>query len=121
MHGQTTLNPPVWSRSEYSLVATHEQNEILRNNIASSREEAYCVILIRDNNMEQYRWQSGGHFTPECKPVPNMHRDGEVGVKNLIQLKIKGFVLEVMFLRKTLLAFGEICDSAEHVLNNSGL
>jgi len=50
-----------------------------------------------------------------------MHRDGEVGVKNLIQLKIKGFVLEVMFLRKTLLAFGEICDSAEHVLNNSGL
>jgi len=49
-----------------------------------------------------------------------MKRDGEVDVKNVIKLK-KSFVLEVMLSHKTLMAFGEIHDSAEHGLNNSGL
>ena len=71
--------------------------------------------------MEQYPWPYGGNFTPKCKPVPNMHMDREENVKNLIKLKKKNFFLEVMFFRKTLMAFGEIHDSAGHGLNNSGL
>jgi len=44
--------------------------------------------------MKQYPSQSGGHFTPKCKPVPNINRNGEVDEKNLIKLNEK-----VLFLK----------------------
>lgn len=93
----------------------------------------YCTIILRrlgKKHVVQYSFETiiwsnitdslGGHFTPKYKLVPNIHRDGEVDVNNLIKLK-KSFVLQVMFLRQMLMAFGEIYDSAEQGLNNSDL
>lgn len=70
--------------------------------------------------MEQYYLPSGSRFKPKCKPVLNTQRGGKEYVNNSIKLK-KSFVMEVMLSQKTLMAFGEIYDSAEQGLNNLGL